>query len=395
MTEALVAYMGSNSTDSGKHLLACDVMIVGAGPAGISTWLHLHKWAPQLSANSVIIDKAVFPRDKVCAGGVGAWSFDVLDYLDIRLDLPSITISEIEFKFKDETRRIYNPHRFKSVQRRAFDHAMVKTAINRGLELRENEKLIDLFRDGNHLIVKTSLNHYRVKVIIGADGALSRVRRAMMPGGKMNFAPTLQTFVPADSNIAAEFKDKRILLDFTPVKEGLQGYIWRVPCLWNDKLSIACGIVDFRFFKNRARANMKRIFSRDLKAGNQYQSPKCWQSHPIHWLSETDAISQPNVLLVGDAAGIEPAFGGGIHMSLSYGEIAAQAMLDAFQENDFTFSDYMKRLQAHIAGKVLKEYTRVAAEIYGGNLDLSEIVRAFSFKKIFSRDLLSLLLNQK
>jgi hypothetical protein len=32
-----------------------------------------------------------------------------------------------------------------------------------------------------------------------------------------------------------------------------------------------------------------------------------------------------------------------------------------------------------------------AAEIYGGNLDLSEIVRAFSFKKIFSRDLLSLL----
>jgi flavin-dependent dehydrogenase len=49
------------------------VIIVG-GAAGISTWLHLHKYAPSLALKSLLIDKAVFPRDKICAGGVGGWS---------------------------------------------------------------------------------------------------------------------------------------------------------------------------------------------------------------------------------------------------------------------------------------------------------------------------------
>ena len=35
-------------------------MIVGAGPAGISTWLHLQKEAPQLAGRSIVIEKAVF-----------------------------------------------------------------------------------------------------------------------------------------------------------------------------------------------------------------------------------------------------------------------------------------------------------------------------------------------
>jgi len=46
------------------------VMIVGGGPAGISTWMHLHKEAPELAAQSIVIEKAVFPRQKVCAGGL-------------------------------------------------------------------------------------------------------------------------------------------------------------------------------------------------------------------------------------------------------------------------------------------------------------------------------------
>ena len=46
-----------------------DVMIVGGGPAGISTWLHLHKRNPALAARTILIDKAVYPRQKLCGGG--------------------------------------------------------------------------------------------------------------------------------------------------------------------------------------------------------------------------------------------------------------------------------------------------------------------------------------
>jgi len=384
--------MDSNTSGAGISVEVYDILIVGAGPAGISTWLHLNKLAPQLAANTVMIDKAVFPREKVCAGGVGAWSFDVLESLEIDLPVSSIAISEIKFKFENKTETIQNLRSFKSIQRSDFDHALVKTAIGRGLELHEGEALLGLSRSKDCLEAMTNHRHYRVKAIIGADGAFSRVRRILRPGGKRRFAPTLQTFVPVDATANKAFNSKQIQLDFTPVKEGLQGYFWQVPCYRNKEPSMACGIVDFRIFNQRPHVNLKRVFSQGLKSTNQYQGPEHWQSHPIHWLADDDTLSQPNILLVGDAAGIEPAFGGGIHLALSYGEIAAQTILAAFRENNFHFLDYRPRLHAHMAGKVMREFTEVAGKMYGGNLDLSEIVRTFSFDKFKSPDLLSLLL---
>jgi flavin-dependent dehydrogenase len=47
-----------------------DVVIVGSGPAGVSTWLHLHRFEPQLAARTLVLEKAQHPRPKLCGGGV-------------------------------------------------------------------------------------------------------------------------------------------------------------------------------------------------------------------------------------------------------------------------------------------------------------------------------------
>ena len=70
-----------------------DIMIVGGGPAGISTWLHLHKYAPDLASRCVLIEKAKYPRDKLCGGGVGGWSEFVLKHLGVTINNPSLFIS--------------------------------------------------------------------------------------------------------------------------------------------------------------------------------------------------------------------------------------------------------------------------------------------------------------
>ena len=59
-------------TKKSKQDLNCDydIMIVGGGPAGISTWLHLHKYNPVVSFKSVLIEKEKYPRDKVCGGAL-------------------------------------------------------------------------------------------------------------------------------------------------------------------------------------------------------------------------------------------------------------------------------------------------------------------------------------
>ncbi len=361
--------------NNGDSLLNCPIMIVGAGPAGISTWLHLQKEAPQLARHSIVIEKAIFPRDKLCGGALCVWGADVLACLGVDLDIPSLFVSDLELRFGKETDCLYHNNYFRVMQRADFDHALAKEAVKRGLELHEDEMLIDVLRTEHKLIVITNKGKYAVQVLIGADGAFSTVRKKMLPFQKRHLAPTLQILAPADSRYDSEFTEKKTVVDLTAINEGLQGYVWHVPCLKDKAPFIAHGIVDFRLCPNRPRADMKKIFSRALQSRNIHKDPKTWSSHPIPWHSDEDILSQGNVILVGDAAGVEPAFGGGIHLSLSYGDLAAQAIINAFQKDDFSFCNYQESVQSHSVGMFVAKCTRLALEMYGGKANPLEVVR--------------------
>ena len=55
-----------------------DVLVVGAGPAGIAAAIHLHRHGARVT----VIDKATFPRDKCCGDGLTTGALRLLDELD-------------------------------------------------------------------------------------------------------------------------------------------------------------------------------------------------------------------------------------------------------------------------------------------------------------------------
>ena len=46
-----------------------DLVIIGGGPAGLSTALHLQHLAPRLAERTVVLEAERYPREKICAGG--------------------------------------------------------------------------------------------------------------------------------------------------------------------------------------------------------------------------------------------------------------------------------------------------------------------------------------
>src|SRR4051812_36293072 len=73
-----------------------DVAIVGGGPSGISTALHLQAAAPR--ARIVVLEKERYPREKICAGGIGARAFHWLDKPGGVGECPHVAIDAIALR---------------------------------------------------------------------------------------------------------------------------------------------------------------------------------------------------------------------------------------------------------------------------------------------------------
>ncbi len=357
-----------------------DIMIVGGGPAGISTWLHLHKFAPDLAAKTILIEKEKYPRDKLCGGAVLNIGQNILEQLDVDLKIPSVPIHNVKYRFGKDIFCHKEQNFLKIYQRIEFDYALAKSAITRGLQLNEGETFLNMSRTTNGLKIITNHRSYKVKALIGADGAMSRVRDKMKLPSKPRFAPAIEIFAPVNPQYDDEFTTNTSVIDFTPTIEGLQGYVWHFPCIKDNKPWMNHGICDIHIITEKPRANIKKIFARELQTRGINRKPSSWLGHPVPWFVDEPIISQPHVLLVGDAAGIEPLIGGGIHLSLWYGEVAALTILEAFHNEDFSFKNYEKQIRAHFLGQYIRRFTYLASEIYSGKMNALD-----AMKKIVAR----------
>jgi flavin-dependent dehydrogenase len=341
-----------------------DVAIVGGGPAGLSTALHLHAAAPR--ARVVVLEAEVYPREKICAGGVGGRGLRILDKLGISVDCPMVPLAAMAIRVGKHSIVTREPDLGVVVRRIEFDHALAKQALARGIDVRDGCPVRALAIGGHHVDLETARGPIRARAVVGADGVGGIVRRtAGFPRGELR-----AQVVELDTEAAPGDEPRdTIMFDFTA--RDLRGYAWDFPTLVRGERLVCRGVYVLhqpphdsprervgQYLASRgldlARYKLRQFAERGFEPGAE--------------------LAKPRVLLAGEAAGIDIATGEGIAQAIEYGSLAGPYLAAALARDDLGFSDWTRTVTRRHLGKQLRVRHACARLFYGERRDMVERV---------------------
>ncbi len=344
-------------------MLNYEIIIAGAGPSGSATALKLINLDPGLASRILLLDKAVFPRPKVCAGGVTADAELMLRKLGVNIDLPAATIHISKFILPTGSLSVQRPNHIRVFRREEFDYNLFQNARARGVVTQDGEAVQNIIRTPHEVIVQTSRDEYQCKILIGADGANSIVRKLLDLRRSERLMMALEIFAPVEQVMTSDLVDNMAVLDFSLTSGGFPGYCWIFPTVHQDPPMFSLGIMEAPF-GNTDSIPLKTAFARWLREQGIDLTQFNLKGHPALRYEPRARCSKPRVLLVGDAAGVDPLLGEGITSALALGIIAAQTAFDAIRKGNFSFTDYEERIRSSFIGTLMRRRRLLARRLY-------------------------------
>jgi len=302
-----------------------DAIIVGGGPSGSTCAYNLVK----AGLKTLLLDRANFPRVKLCAGWISPPIWDVLELLPENYTRGLWKWNKVHINFRSKKYTINSDGYF--VRRYEFDDFLLKRSkaeIVEGHNVRQVEK----DNEGFWLID----NKYRAKYLIGAGGTHCPVARALFPGKENIQCGTQER--EFEGNLE-EIASTRSGKDGEPeilLHDDMKGYSWNVPK--GNWLNVGTGTKVARdvlpawnkaraFFEGNGTPGTIPVSSRPMLEKMK------GHGYIIFETSHLKYCHADNAFLIGDSLGLaQPMTGEGILPSVISGKLCAAAIAEGVPE---------------------------------------------------------------
>lgn len=282
---------------------SCEVIIIGAGPAGLSCARRLSESGKKV----LLLEKNKIIGPKICAGGL---TRNGLESLDLPENLLEYKLSEatVHTPLQHQTVKSSEPYVF-TVDRKELGQWQLENLKKTGTIIRMGCTVTEVGDD--HVIVNGS-RKIGFKYLVGADGSSSLVRRFL--GIKTrHLIMGIQYIVPED-------KYDKLEMFFDPELFSL-GYAWIFPHKGYASIGACC--INTLMSAKKLRDG----FDKWLKDRKIDVSKGRFEAFPINF--DYQGYRFGNIFLVGDAAGFASAItGGGIGQAVVSGEEIARLIID-------------------------------------------------------------------
>lgn len=291
-----------------------DVVVAGCGPAGNTVAYRL----ATAGARVLMLERERLPRHKVCGGGLSRKTLEELPF-----SVAPVVEREVAGAFiaYGGAEAVYcaQPGIGAMVQRHAFDAYMAGRAVAAGAALWEGCALEGFEFRGAGVAITTAKGSVTARVLVGADGVNSQVRRRLYPDARTMLVPAIEALVAASARSLAALGE-RCVFDLGAIPAG---YAWVFPK--GDHFNVGL----YRFAKRRDNLAMRALLERFVAScpilrghGEVRVKALVIPVRPV-----AARLARDNVLLVGDAAGVGDAFyGEGIYYAVRSANLAARAI---------------------------------------------------------------------
>ncbi len=320
-----------------------DVIVAGGGPAGSTAAREM----AAAGARVLLLDKAAFPRDKPCGGGVNLRAARLLPF-----DLAPVverTITKVHFSQPHGARfvRAYPGTLTYMTQRSRLDHYLVERAVAAGVALHEREPVRTVELNGT-VTVRTPSGVYTAGVLIGADGANGLTAKAAGLDGPRDQAVALEGNIYLPERALAAWHDM-VGLHLGGIPGG---YGWLFPK--GDHVNVGAG--GWKYLAGSLRGHLDRV---TRQYGLQPADLRELRGHHLPVRRRGAPIARGRVMLVGDAAGlVDPLSGEGIYAAVVSGRLAASHALAAIDGGVTDLGGYGREVD-EVLGPELRDSSRL------------------------------------